>query len=98
MEAMVAAWKADAAAEKAQWPPCNSRWAAGEGNRFWCTSRSGGPERGWVGYPRKMFKRGKPEEVQCTCAKEKDVFSAGEVMLELYPGCAAHADSCSLPE
>ena len=45
-----------------------------------------------------MLKRGKPEEAQCTCAKEKDVFSAGEVMLELYPGCAADADSCSLPE
>ena len=45
-----------------------------------------------------MFKRGKPEEVQCTCAKEKGVFSGGEVMLELYPGCAADADSCSLPE
>eukprot|EP01052_Picozoa_sp_SAG31_P052763 SAG31_NODE_13182_length_887_cov_1.157360_1_plen_156_part_10 len=34
IESRVESWKANVAAEKEQWPPCNSRWAQGEGNTF----------------------------------------------------------------
>lgn len=33
-------------------PDCNSRWSSDKGSEVWCTSKSGGIERDWVGVPR----------------------------------------------
>lgn len=37
---------------KRQLPDCNSKWTAKTGSEVWCTTKSGGVEREWVGTPR----------------------------------------------
>ena len=38
--------------EKQMFPPCNVEWSQAEGSRLWCTKKSGGITRDWVGVPR----------------------------------------------
>ena len=38
--------------EKQMFPPCNVEWTQAEGSRLWCTKKSGGITRDWVGVPR----------------------------------------------
>ena len=44
IEEKVAEWQAAEAAQKAAFPPCNSKWTQA-GSNVWCTSKSGGEER-----------------------------------------------------
>ncbi|XP_060147188.1 neuferricin isoform X2 [Globicephala melas] len=44
--------------EKQKFPPCNAEWSSTRGSRFWCSQRSGGVSRDWIGVPRKLFKPG----------------------------------------
>ena len=41
--------------EKQIFPPCNSEWSAERGQRVWCTKKSGGISRNWIGVPRRLF-------------------------------------------
>lgn len=43
---------AEADERKKRMPDCNSRWSREEGSIVWCTTKSGGIERDWVGVPR----------------------------------------------
>ncbi|KAK8405991.1 hypothetical protein O3P69_007007 [Scylla paramamosain] len=54
--------------EKKMFPPCNSEWNPETGSRLWCTKRSGGIERDWVGVPRKLFMPGQSKS-RCACVK-----------------------------
>ena len=36
--------------EAAVFPPCNSEWKKDAGGRVWCTNKSGGIVRDWVGF------------------------------------------------
>ena len=45
--------------EKQMFPPCNAEWTQAEGSRFWCTKKSGGVTRTWVGLPRRLFYPGR---------------------------------------
>ena len=54
--------------EKKIFPPCNSEWSADKGQRVWCTQKSGGIQRNWVGVPRKLFFPGRTE--RCACVKD----------------------------
>lgn len=54
--------------EKKIFPPCNSQWSAEQGHRVWCTQKSGGVERSWVGVPRRLFFPGRTE--RCACVKD----------------------------
>ena len=49
-------------------PPCNSEWSAEKGQRVWCTKKSGGITRHWIGVPRRLFMPGQPE--RCACVKD----------------------------
>lgn len=55
--------------EKQMFPPCNVEWSQAEGSRFWCTKRSGGVSRDWVGVPRQLFYPGR--EARCACVRTK---------------------------
>ena len=55
--------------EKQMFPPCNVEWSAELGTRFWCTNKSGGVERRWVGVPRQLFYPGR--EARCACVKNR---------------------------
>lgn len=52
--------------EKALFPPCNTEWSAEKGSTFWCSNKSGGVERDWVGVPRKIYKAG-DSDFNCVC-------------------------------
>ena len=45
--------------EKQMFPPCNAEWTQADGSRFWCTKKSGGVTRSWVGVPRRLFYPGR---------------------------------------
>ena len=91
--------------EKQIFPPCNSEWNADTGQRVWCTKKSGGIKRSWIGVPRKLFFPGRTE--RCACVKDTgdslfdpnaktDNGDLDNPHLNLYKSCAAdpHASSC----
>ncbi|CAK5078270.1 unnamed protein product [Meloidogyne enterolobii] len=49
-------------------PPCNSEWRKETGGRVWCTTRSGGVAREWVGVPRLLFEP-TTQNQRCVCVK-----------------------------
>ncbi|KFM63298.1 Neuferricin, partial [Stegodyphus mimosarum] len=53
--------------DKEIFPPCNSEWSKEKGSRVWCTKKSGGVERNWVGVPRELHLKGK--DPRCVCVK-----------------------------
>jgi len=57
--------------EKKIFPPCNSEWSADKGQRVWCTKKSGGIDRTWVGVPRRLFFPGRTE--RCACVKDSGI-------------------------
>ena len=78
------------------------------GQRVWCTKKSGGIQRSWVGVPRKLFFPGRTE--RCACVKDTGAslfepnsndptYDDGDLHnpnLKLYQSCAndPHATSC----
>lgn len=76
--------------KEVEFPPCNIEWKADVGTRVWCTKRSGGIERSWVGYPRKYFTPG-VAEFRCACVHEKHLQSPN---VKEYDGCAVTSESC----
>ncbi|KAI3373445.1 hypothetical protein L3Q82_022047 [Scortum barcoo] len=88
--------KAQSEAEMVRFPACNSQWSAAKGGRFWCSTKSGGVERGWAGVPRKLFSPGS-SGVHCVCVKDPAV-AEEDPNLQKYDGCPPHADSCSVEE
>uniref|UniRef100_A0A183CD85 Cytochrome b5 heme-binding domain-containing protein n=1 Tax=Globodera pallida TaxID=36090 RepID=A0A183CD85_GLOPA len=99
-------WKADQLREQSVFPPCNSEWKKGVGGRVWCTSKSGGMARDWVGVPRKLFNPGFKEH-KCVCVKNfgpslrsPDVDTGrGDLdhpSLVGYEECAPDSNSCRI--
>jgi len=85
-------------------PPCNSEWAEKVGGRVYCTRKSGGVKRDWVGVPREFFSGGKK---RCACVRERGAPSYGadqgadrgdldNPQLKEYPGCDPRADQCRI--
>ena len=109
-------WMTEAKEEASQketlkqiFPPCNSEWSAEKGQRVWCTKKSGGITRHWVGVPRRLFMPGQPE--RCACVKNsghslfypdtpKDDADRGDLdnqYLKVYEQCSDEtATSCRI--
>ncbi|XP_050691044.1 neuferricin-like [Eriocheir sinensis] len=92
--------------EKKIFPPCNSEWNPESGSRLWCTKRSGGIERDWVGVPRKLFIPGQSNS-RCACVKNfgppshdpkrvthNDRGDLDHPNLQEYANCAPHQPEC----
>lgn len=75
---------------KKQYPGCNMRSAMGQGTTVWCTLKSGGIERTWVGVPRKLLTTG--ERSRCVCVP---LSRASSPELAHYQGCDSRAESCT---
>lgn len=86
--------KAQSEADKVRFPACNTEWSAARGGRVWCSTKSGGVERGWTGVPRKIFSPGS-SSVRCVCVKDPSA-AQEDPNLQKYDGCPAHAESCSV--
>jgi predicted heme/steroid binding protein len=76
--------------EKLKYPPCNVEWDAQRGTRVWCTEKSGGISRDWVGVPRQLYLPGS-QDYRCACVKNGDEVSAS---LKRYDGCDDNSHSC----
>ncbi|VDK49858.1 unnamed protein product [Anisakis simplex] len=104
-------WKAAQTKESEVFPPCNSEWHKDSGGRVWCTSKSGGIHREWVGVPRKLFNPG-AKTSRCACVKNfgpplsvypdrDEEGTRGDLSnpnLHEYPGCSPTSNSCKLQE
>ncbi|XP_017472167.1 PREDICTED: neuferricin homolog [Rhagoletis zephyria] len=84
--------KAQAEQLREVYPDCNIEWSEERGTRVWCTKSSGGKQREWVGYPRKLFEVG-ANNFRCACIQEKDLDTT-DVMLKQYDDCGLRAYEC----
>ncbi|XP_014053661.2 neuferricin [Salmo salar] len=84
-----------AQAEKQHLPACNSEWSAARGGRVWCSTKSGGVQRDWVGVPRKMFSPGSGRS-RCVCVQNSSTLENPNI--QEYEDCPPHADSCPVRE
>ena len=92
-------------------PQCNSRWTKDSGSTVWCSLKSGGVERSWVGVPR-LYREaldpamastgGKDYEPsasqsngRCACAPPAEVARKPPYLRE-YPGCGADSKECKV--
>ncbi|XP_008853854.1 neuferricin [Nannospalax galili] len=95
--------------DKQKFPPCNAEWSITKGSRFWCSQKSGGVNRDWIGVPRKLYKPG-AKDPHCVCVRTTGPPSdqrdnprhsnrgdLDDPNLEEYIGCPPLATTCSLP-
>ncbi|XP_065365111.1 neuferricin homolog [Calliphora vicina] len=75
-----------------KYPDCNIEWSKDKGSHVWCTLNSGGKERDWVGYPRKLFQVGS-DNFRCACLRKEDLETT-EVMVKPYDDCEIFAHEC----
>ncbi|XP_023302535.2 neuferricin homolog [Lucilia cuprina] len=75
-----------------KYPDCNIEWSKEKGSHVWCTLNSGGKERDWVGYPRKLFQVGS-DNFRCACLRKEDLDTT-EVMVKPYDNCDTFAHEC----
>nr|CAB3235070.1 neuferricin-like [Phallusia mammillata] len=90
--------------EQKIFPPCNSEFSAAKGSRVWCSNRSGGIQRDWVGVPRLYHPTG-AAEARCACVRTNGPPSVGSDTgankgdlgnphLREYKNCPSNAQSC----
>ncbi|PAV77050.1 hypothetical protein WR25_06597 [Diploscapter pachys] len=98
-------------AETEVFPPCNSEWHHKSGGRVWCSNKSGGVQREWVGVPRVLLDT-KTKQKRCACVKNfgpglsgveavQKSTNRGDLdhpHLKLYPNCSPQANSCKLED
>ena len=101
-----ALWKEKQVKESEVFPPCNSEWHKDSGGRVWCTTKSGGISREWVGVPRRMFNSA-TKSYRCACVKNfgSPLASPGakgnrgdldNPSLKEYDDCSPTANSCKI--
>lgn len=83
---------------KRMFPPCNIEWKPEIGTVFWCTKRSGGIDRDWVGVPRMLFETASTQSTsRCACVKLDSIeYEENKTMLREYNGCAKYETKCVL--
>lgn len=80
--------------EKQEFPPCNTEWNESTGSTFWCSNRSGGIEREWVGVPRRVFKPGQTD-FNCVCVQESELGGSKGSKLKEFDGCDPLSTKCA---
>ncbi|CAF0779119.1 unnamed protein product [Adineta ricciae] len=77
-----------------KWPPCNSEWSHDTGRRVWCTDKSGGVQRTWIGFPRRYFDSSLKTE-RCVCVQNSD---KQDGRFKEYDNCLSTSNECRLPD
>ncbi|XP_055883380.1 neuferricin-like [Biomphalaria glabrata] len=96
--------------DKKLFPPCNSEWSQNSGGRVWCSTRSGGVARDWVGVPRMFYSAGSSQP-RCACIRttgppshdpestnHKNRGDLDNPNLNRYANCEEMSESCPLPQ
>ncbi|KDR23232.1 Cytochrome b5 domain-containing protein 2, partial [Zootermopsis nevadensis] len=80
--------------EKLSYPPCNAEWSLESGSRVWCSTRSGGIERDWIGVPRQLYDPGS-HTYRCICIRENETDGPNKKgNIKEYPECNPKSTSC----
>ncbi|XP_029660841.1 neuferricin [Formica exsecta] len=84
--------------QKRMFPPCNIEWNPEIGTLFWCTEKSGGIDRDWVGVPRMLFETANTQSTsRCACVKLDSMeYEENKARLREYNGCAKYETKCVL--
>lgn len=84
--------------QERMFPPCNVEWVLDTGTVFWCTERSGGIDRDWVGVPRMLFETaGAKGTSRCTCVRlDSKEYKENKARFKEYDGCDKYATKCIL--
>eukprot|EP00908_Phaeocystis_cordata_P013537 Transcript_24603.p1 GENE.Transcript_24603~~Transcript_24603.p1 ORF type:complete len:303 (-),score=88.93 Transcript_24603:67-894(-) len=81
---------------KQEYPGCNSKWTQATGSEVWCTAKSGGVSRDWVGVPRLLAAaEGSTQKERCACVPFE---RAQQPHLRAYEGCEPQAERCRVPK
>eukprot|EP00736_Rhodelphis_marinus_P006588 Rmarinus@m.12085 len=78
---------------KEQYPNCNSKWSKDTGGEVWCTKKSGGVERDWVGVPRMMFQPSSNQK-RCACVRETEALADSSHKFHPYEDCEIKSVRC----
>ncbi|XP_076233288.1 neuferricin isoform X2 [Calliopsis andreniformis] len=80
---------------KKMFPPCNVEWNPNSGTVVWCTKRSGGIERDWIGVPRMLFESPHSQQYRCACVKlDSKEYEETKGALREYAGCPKTSIKC----
>ncbi|XP_006566840.1 neuferricin [Apis mellifera] len=83
--------------KKQMFPPCNIEWKPDSGTVVWCTKKSGGIERNWIGVPRMLFESPNSKEYRCACVKlDSKEYKEFKGMLRDYPQCPKSSIKCAV--
>ncbi|KAL6260620.1 hypothetical protein P5V15_008140 [Pogonomyrmex californicus] len=79
-------------------PPCNVEWNLDTGTVFWCTEKSGGIDRNWMGVPRMLFETASTKSSsRCTCVNlNSKEYKENKAKFREYDGCDKFATKCIL--
>ncbi|XP_046144053.1 neuferricin isoform X2 [Osmia bicornis bicornis] len=83
--------------KKRMFPPCNIEWKPDSGTVVWCSKKSGGIERDWIGVPRMLFESPSSKQYRCACVKlDSKEYEESKGMLKEYTKCPKTAIKCAL--
>lgn len=89
--------KADQQEQEKSLPECNSEWNGDlKKGRVWCSVKSGGIERDWIGVPR-LYHDGQTKRCVCLNQDGPETTQYSDVM-EVYPDCDPNATECTLTQ
>ncbi|XP_015604489.1 neuferricin isoform X2 [Cephus cinctus] len=85
--------------KKRMFPPCNIEWKIDVGTRVWCTKKSGGIERNWVGVPRMFYENPGSSNYRCACVNiQSKLYNENKGSLREYAGCAKGSTHCTIKQ
>uniref|UniRef100_A0A6M2DF14 Putative heme/steroid binding protein n=1 Tax=Xenopsylla cheopis TaxID=163159 RepID=A0A6M2DF14_XENCH len=73
-----------------QYPACNIEWSEGVGTKYWCSNKSGGQQRDWVGFPRQIFDPNANTQ-RCICVQSPSVSAT---QYKKYENCDDSSEVC----
>ncbi|ETO37011.1 hypothetical protein RFI_00049 [Reticulomyxa filosa] len=84
-----------------RYPPCNSQTGTQVIPKVWCTNKSGGIERSWVGVPRKfrdptLHSSSGEVFTRCACVPLEEASDATK--FQSYPKCKPTSSECLIDE
>ena len=78
------------------YPRCNSQRGIKVRDKVWCTNKSGGVERDWIGVPRLFRDSTQNNRVRCACVKPSE--ADNPVLFQEYDNCDPDEHECLLDD
>ncbi|XP_031840833.1 neuferricin isoform X2 [Nomia melanderi] len=81
---------------KRMFPPCNIEWNPSSGTVVWCSKKSGGIEREWIGVPRMIFESPDSQQSRCVCVKlDSEEYKEAKNIFREYVDCPETSIKCT---